>query len=69
MCGREVKGFAQLLLLSELTSLRIEQTEKIPPRVTAMIYACQECVGYRNFGMPELNTLGKTSGTAGGFVL
>jgi len=69
MCGREVKGFAQLLLLSELTSLRIEQTEKIPPRVTAMIYACQECVRYRNFGMPELNSLGKTSGTVGGFVL
>lgn len=62
MCGREVKGFAQLLLLSELTSLRIEQTEKIPPRVTAMIYACQECVGYRNFGMPELNSVLKTSG-------
>lgn len=62
MCGREVKGFAQLLLLSELTSLRIEQTEKIPPRVTAMIYTCQECVGYRNFGMPELNSALKTSG-------
>lgn len=51
-----------LALLSKMTSLSIERKEKIPRRITAMTYTCPEWLGNRNFGMPELNSLRKTSG-------
>lgn len=62
--GERKKGLriCALLVLNKLISLRIEQSEKTPRRVTAMTYTCSECLGYRNFGMPEANLDWKTSG-------
>lgn len=50
------KDLLLLAFLNRLTSLSIERAEKIPRRVTAMTYACPEWLGYRNFGMPEVNS-------------
>lgn len=60
--GREV-WICAILVLNMLTSMRIEQAEKIPRWITAMTYACSEYLGNRNFGMPEANSVyQKTSG-------